>query len=1550
MIVVTLIFSVIVRDYTHAVPRSPPRMSLETQQSRTAWLNAVLEAHIAGEAFSGLAAKYIAEATAADSPLSSSAAPSLLSTLVSGDYLSVLTGAPHLSAGLFARAVSVADATAPDQLVPALTAAISAWIDEGDVELASSPSDVTEREERDTFCLLAGVAALAAFTQVNTAGLPLVAPASSAPAPAAWGPLSALLAPARARAIAASLRANGEDVYPSLYHPALLLLARVLLAALPAARVFSSSELSSESAPVYTASASSFTAPAARLWALRALAAHDAALLDSAASVAQAATAVLRSIEGEYLLGAVAGAGARGGLAGAGSDVDPTAEPAAAAANGVIPASAAFAAASTTRTTANAGTEGDYDGDEEGVEEEDGEAVLAGSVSRGMVPSASAATALSATLTTASAVATAAAATPSWSRPPAVLRRSVCATACLEAAALARAFWKHALSRRLLSAAAAAAGGAAALTGVAGKRTRYQRTATAQLVLVGAAEADMVTLPAEAEGDKAAAAVAVHMGASPAAVVAATTATAAAAAAAAAAGGLGGASAPAGGEYVPDAPLDNYDDTLLAIPAIAASARSAGVALLRPLATTAAGATAAAAGKTAASGTGASGTEAVEGVFTSLGLAAALAHAEHIRSAQATGEVATGEALAFVYAPLVQELRRAGYDDSLESHVTDGVTPSASPAAKMTTTVGGAAGTACKGACAGKGDCASAGTGSGSVPVMSRTDLMTRPTWSTAAHSLYLRSLLEQADYRRQTRSFAQLESLGALYPPSLAAIAHGDAPFSGPVALSDGSRNAAADAPRPPARPLSLPAVRWRMEGIFASGLRPWWLSRRGYAEIAAGAGLRQAALDVFVQIGLWEQVIETYVALGRNALAESLLRSRLPRGGWLEGASEANNAAAAAFVAATTAAAAGGAGAGGIDDNEEEELGGDVPPIAFSAPVPAPGAHPAATRAPNAPADAEEALRARFASIAADTSTTDSSSSNDSSSKGGVSVSSASASLQRKGLDLPEHKLWGLLADVRREPALYAKAWQVSGGTYPRAQRSLGTLAMAKHAFAAAYEHFSLALEVNPSNPEIWFAAGACALELRRWDDAIRCFSATVNGKPDYSEAWNNLAAAHLHKGNTRAAFSALEHTVRLYRKSWKVWENYLNCAMALGKHQQAANAMSTLADLRGTTDAKTLIPIQFSTAQSQLHMMCLAELTRAAVEEARGSFKATAAAHATALAAGGVAAAAAAAEASVLEQSYLCHKMLQVLGKYATIAASVSSQEAALGGRKRGGGEAAGAGNSVTAQVQLRERVRREKLVRAAEAAAAAAGEAATKGGAEGGVSGPEDEDEAPSADDNGEGEDEDADEADDSVGELPSLAASAAAAAAAAVLPSSTSAASSSAGLFDSLGQQYQVLVSDCLGRVHAAVQQYAPAAAACEARLALLLKASGWASRPEVIEEIVAALEDAVRYYGLAVEVEKHLEAASAAGAAGAVKGEAAATATAARLFVSRTQAALALAAKNASNPTVLAAAASRAEALLARVQSWVPAPAAVAAPAAADPYDAYGGGGYDDWR
>jgi len=162
-------------------------------------------------------------------------------------------------------------------------------------------------------------------------------------------------------------------------------------------------------------------------------------------------------------------------------------------------------------------------------------------------------------------------------------------------------------------------------------------------------------------------------------------------------------------------------------------------------------------------------------------------------------------------------------------------------------------------------------------------------------------------------------------------------------------------------------------------------------------------------------------------------------------------------------------------------------------------------------------------------------------------------------------EPKFLCLLADCTRDTSLYEQAWEASGRSYPRAQRSLANFKMGRGLHREALPHFQLALDLNPVFPAEWYAMGFCALECREWGVASVAFSRTVSFDPEYGNAWNNLAAAHLHLKQKPQAFSALEQAVKFKNESWKLWENYLVTAVDLHEYGKAIAAMEHVVTLK-------------------------------------------------------------------------------------------------------------------------------------------------------------------------------------------------------------------------------------------------------------------------------------------------------------------------------------------------------------------------------------------------
>lgn len=124
-------------------------------------------------------------------------------------------------------------------------------------------------------------------------------------------------------------------------------------------------------------------------------------------------------------------------------------------------------------------------------------------------------------------------------------------------------------------------------------------------------------------------------------------------------------------------------------------------------------------------------------------------------------------------------------------------------------------------------------------------------------------------------------------------------------------------------------------------------------------------------------------------------------------------------------------------------------------------------------------------------------------------------------------EAKLWCLLGDLAlssdhaaKDPASarqsaiehYERAWTVSGESSARAMRSLGSLKLSAHEYAAAVECFRKSLAISPLFARVWFSLGTCLIRLERWQEAREAFQRNVGVDEEDAEAWNNLAAVYL------------------------------------------------------------------------------------------------------------------------------------------------------------------------------------------------------------------------------------------------------------------------------------------------------------------------------------------------------------------------------------------------------------------------------------------------------
>lgn len=89
---------------------------------------------------------------------------------------------------------------------------------------------------------------------------------------------------------------------------------------------------------------------------------------------------------------------------------------------------------------------------------------------------------------------------------------------------------------------------------------------------------------------------------------------------------------------------------------------------------------------------------------------------------------------------------------------------------------------------------------------------------------------------------------------------------------------------------------------------------------------------------------------------------------------------------------------------------------------------------------------------------------------------VEKARAMAEERVAIRPESGLLCLLAEMTQDPVHAQRAWDLSGGKYARAQRTLARMAFNRGDKDACISHFQLSLALNPLFEDAWFTMVPC------------------------------------------------------------------------------------------------------------------------------------------------------------------------------------------------------------------------------------------------------------------------------------------------------------------------------------------------------------------------------------------------------------------------------------------------------------------------------------------
>lgn len=160
----------------------------------------------------------------------------------------------------------------------------------------------------------------------------------------------------------------------------------------------------------------------------------------------------------------------------------------------------------------------------------------------------------------------------------------------------------------------------------------------------------------------------------------------------------------------------------------------------------------------------------------------------------------------------------------------------------------------------------------------------------------------------------------------------------------------------------------------------------------------------------------------------------------------------------------------------------------------------------------------------------------------------------------------LYCLLGDATQDPEHYSKAWEISGHSSARAQRSLGMFHYNKKQFAEAIPHLEKSTELNGMHLNAWFALGYSAMQVEDYDLSVKAYKRVVSLDPENLEAWNNMASAYIHMGDKAKAWRVLQEALKCSYDNWRVWENYLLVCMDVGAFEECITAWHRLIDIKG------------------------------------------------------------------------------------------------------------------------------------------------------------------------------------------------------------------------------------------------------------------------------------------------------------------------------------------------------------------------------------------------
>ena len=133
-------------------------------------------------------------------------------------------------------------------------------------------------------------------------------------------------------------------------------------------------------------------------------------------------------------------------------------------------------------------------------------------------------------------------------------------------------------------------------------------------------------------------------------------------------------------------------------------------------------------------------------------------------------------------------------------------------------------------------------------------------------------------------------------------------------------------------------------------------------------------------------------------------------------------------------------------------------------------------------------------------------------------------------------------LMGEMKKDHTYWERAWEESGHKCGKAMRNLGRYYFFENNYEKAIECFEKGLAINKLYPDAWFTLGCAYMKVHKYKEASFSFGNVVSIDSRETDAWAIIASCQIAMNNYFQAVTCCEQALKINRKSWKIWNNYI------------------------------------------------------------------------------------------------------------------------------------------------------------------------------------------------------------------------------------------------------------------------------------------------------------------------------------------------------------------------------------------------------------------------